>query len=136
MSLLAMIRTETFLRRILILDGATCIAMGAALVLGSSALSDLLAIDSLVLRGAGAVLLPFAAFVLWTATRAEVPGWAVWAIIGLNLLWTVESFVGLAAGWLAPNALGVAFVIAQAVAVAVIAELEMIAVRRPAQRTA
>lgn len=136
MSLLAMIRTETFLRRLLAFDAVTCVAMGAALVLGAPVLGDLLAIDPLILRGAGAVLLPFAAFVLWTATRASVPGWAVWAIIGLNLLWTIESLVGLAAGWLAPNALGVAFVIAQAVAVAVIAELEMIAVRRPAVRAA
>ncbi|MDH7795532.1 MULTISPECIES: hypothetical protein [unclassified Beijerinckia] len=135
-NLISMIRSETFLRRILVLDGATCVVMGAALLLGAEALSELLAIDGLVLRGAGAVLQPFAAFVFWTASRSAVPAWAVWTIVGLNLLWAVESVASLAVGWLAPNALGVTFVVAQAVAVAVIAELEMMAIRRPAQRTA
>jgi len=135
-NLLSVIRSETFLRRILVLDGATCVIMGAALLLGASALSELLAIDGMVLRGAGAVLLPFAAFVFWTASRSAVPTWAVWTIVALNLLWTAESLVMLVAGWLTPNALGVAFVVAQALAVAVIAELEMMAVRRPIQRAA
>ncbi|OJY06078.1 MAG: hypothetical protein BGP04_11620 [Rhizobiales bacterium 62-17] len=131
-----MIRSDAFLRRILVLDGAVSLVSGLAMLLGAPVLAGLTAIDPAVLRGAGAILLPFAAFVLWTATRSTVPVWAVWTIIGINVLWTIESFVSLATGWLAPNALGTAVVVVQAVAVAVLAELEMMAVRRPAQRVA
>ena len=135
-NLVSIIRTEAFLRRILVLDGAVSLVSGAAMLLGAQVLTSLTAIDPAVLRGAGAILLPFAALVLWTASRNTVPVWAVWTIIGINVLWTAESVVSLATGWLAPNALGTAVVIVQAVAVAILAELEMIAVRRPAQRAA
>jgi hypothetical protein len=54
----------------------------------------------------------------------------VQAIIALNLLWVVGSMGLLMGGWVAPTALGTAFVIAQAVAVGVFAELQFIGLRR------
>jgi hypothetical protein len=59
----------------------------------------------------------------------------VQAIIALNLLWVVGSMGLLMGGWVAPTALGTAFVIAQAVVVGVFAELQFVGLRR-AQATA
>jgi hypothetical protein len=50
----------------------------------------------------------------------------------LNALWAVESVLALAFGWLEPNELGQTLLIAQAAAVAAIAELQVVGVRRAA----
>jgi hypothetical protein len=54
----------------------------------------------------------------------------VWVVIIANALWVVDSLWLLVSGWVSPTALGVAFVLAQAAAVAVLTELEYIALRR------
>ena len=54
----------------------------------------------------------------------------VWSIIGLNVVWVIDSVLILATGWVEPNALGYAVVIAQALAVGVFAELEYVGLRR------
>jgi len=79
---------------------------------------------------AGLALLPFAAFVAWLATRERVSGAAVWAVIAINAAWVVESLWLAAAGPVALNTLGQGFVVAQALAVAVFAELEFFGLRR------
>ena len=50
-------------------------------------------------------------------------------MIGINALWVAESVAILALGWVAPNALGVAFVLAQALIVAVFAGLQAVGLR-------
>jgi len=45
-------------------------------------------------------------------------------VIVLNALWVVQSCALLLTDWVAPNAYGYAFVLAQAVATAVLAEFE------------
>jgi hypothetical protein len=52
-------------------------------------------------------------------------------VIGCNALWTAASFALLASGAVAPNALGVAFVVGQALAVAGLGGLQYLALRRP-----
>ena len=83
-----------------------------------------------LLRDAGLLLAPFAAVVGWLASRPEPSRPAVWAVIGLNLAWLAESLLMLATGWVAPNALGTAFVIAQALFVLGLAEAEYVGLRR------
>ncbi len=51
-------------------------------------------------------------------------------VIVFNLAWTVDSAVVLAAGWFPLTALGVAFVLAQAAAVAIIAAAQFYALKR------
>lgn len=124
------ISASTFLRRVLALDAGLSATMGILMVLAVTPLSSLLGLPSSLLTGAGLSLLPFAAFVGWLATRETPPRLGVWVVILINLLWTVDSFVLLASGWVEPTLLGKAFVIFQAVVVAVLAELEFIGVRR------
>ncbi|HEY8518521.1 MAG TPA: hypothetical protein VIN61_00455 [Gammaproteobacteria bacterium] len=121
---------DKLLRYVLAFDAVTCLLMGSAVLLAGNALGDLLAIPPIVLRAAGAALLVFAAGVGHAARRAQPYGAGVIAVIVLNGLWAVESLLALWAGWLEPNALGTAFVVAQAIAVAVIAELQFIGMRR------
>jgi hypothetical protein len=85
-----------------------------------------------LLSEAGLVLLPFAAFVAYIASRPTPARFAVWAIIAVNVIWVVDSIVLLFTGWVAPNALGYAFVIAQAAAVGVFAELEYVGLKKSA----
>jgi hypothetical protein len=122
-----------FLRRVLLFDAATCLITGTVMLTASGTVERLLAIPAPVSRVLAVVLLVFGAAVAWVATRRELPGstvWAVWAIVAMNALWAVESVLALAFGWLEPNSPGRAFIIAQAVVVAVIAELQFIGLRR------
>ena len=118
-----------FLRRILMLDGASCLAMGALLALGAAPLGRLFSLDRGLVGGAGLALLPVGLFILWLGSRRSVHPVLIWAVIAGNLLWTAESFVtiGQAEG-ITP--LGTAFVAAQAAFVAGLSLLEWIGLRR------
>ena len=111
-------------------DAVASGATGALMLFGAGPLAGLLGLPEPLLRAAGLALLPFAAFVGWLATRERPSRPLVWAVVVVNLLWVVDSAALLLSGWVAPTALGYAFVIAQAVAVAVLAELQVIAQRR------
>ncbi len=83
--------------------------------------------------GAGLVLLPCAALLAWFASRETLARWAVHLVVGVNLLWIGDSVAILLMGWFAPSALGIAFVLAQALAVAIVTELEIIGLKRSAE---
>jgi hypothetical protein len=73
---------------------------------------------------AGLSLFPIAAFITLVASRT--PSWplGVWLVILGNAGWVLASVWLLAGGAIRPNALGVAFVLVQAVAVALLTSLE------------
>lgn len=126
------VHSSRFLRNALALDAAACAATGLLLAFGANALSGLLGFPASFLTGAGIVLLPSAALLAWFAGRETLPRLAVYAVIGVNILWVADSLLILVAGWFAPTGLGLAFVLAQAAAVAVITELEVIGLKRSA----
>ena len=118
-----------FLKRVLLMDAASCLAMGALLLVASGALSGMFGIDGRVLQLAGAILVPTGLFIAWTALRVPIAPVLVALIIIGNILWVAESFVvlGQTPG---ATAIGQAFVIAQAVAVAGLAALETLGILR------
>lgn len=120
----------TFLRRVLFLDAATCLAAGLLMLLGAGLLSGLLGLPEMLLRYAGLSLLPFAGFLLYLGGRVQPPRGGVWLVIALNALWVLDSVLLLVLGGFMPTTLGYAFVLAQAAAVAVLAELEYVGLRR------
>jgi len=124
------------LRAVLAFDAVTCLLMGSALLLAGSVLGELLAISPIVLRAAGAVLLLFAAGVGHLARRTVPSSAGVITVIVLNAIWAIESLLALWTGWLEPNTLGTAFVVAQAIAVAAIAEAQFVGMRRARAGTA
>lgn len=127
---MAYIQSSSFLRNVLALDAAACAATGLLLSLGAGALAGLLGLPTEFLRGAGLVLLPCAAALAFLASRVRLPRLAVYAVIGINILWVADSILVLVAGWFQPTALGIAFVLAQAAVVAVVTELEVIGLKK------
>ena len=121
------------LRNILKADAVTSLACGIVMCFGAAALSPVLGLPEVLLREAGLLLFPFAALVFWSATRERIPRPLVWIVVLSNALWAFDSILLLLSSWVAPTALGQAFVLAQAVAVALFAELEFFALRRTAQ---
>jgi hypothetical protein len=123
-------QSSTFLRRVLLVDALSCLAMGAGMLSFTGVLAEVLGLPAQLLTQAGAVLLPFAVFVGFLSSRERPSRVAVWIVIALNALWVVDSFVLLFSDAVAPNLPGQVFVIGQAAAVAVLAGLEYIGMRR------
>ena len=120
----------TLLRNLKVLlgvDAAVCLAGAVGLVVAAGVLAPATGLPEGLLRGAGLVLLPWAAFLAWCASRAEPPRRAVLAVVVLNLVWAVDSVLLLALGWVAPNGAGVALVLVQAAMGGGIAVLQWLA---------
>ena len=127
---MSMLQSSSLLRSALGIDAAACAATGLLLAVAAGPLAGPLGFPAGFLRGTGLGLLPFAALLAWLAGRETLPRLAVPAVIGLNLLWIAGSIAILLAGWFQPSGLGIAFVLAQAGAVAVITELEVVGLKR------
>ena len=124
------IQSPSFLRRVLVADAFTCVATGMLMLLGAGFLGSVLGLPGALLRGAGLALLPIAGFIAYAGTRAQLSRSMVWTVIAGNVLWVLGSIALLLSGWVAPTTAGQAFIVVQAVAVAVLAELEYFGVRR------
>ena len=107
---------------ILAADAVTCAAMGALLVGTTEMVAGLTGLPVQLLHYVGSSLFPIAAFMAAAARFGAVWPAAPWLAVAGNLLWVLAS-IGLLF-WIAPNALGVSFVLVQAAAVALLAWLE------------
>ncbi|MEQ8450245.1 MAG: hypothetical protein RIB97_11220 [Nitratireductor sp.] len=125
-----------FLRNALYLDAAVSGAAGLLMAGGAGLLSPLLGLPQPLLLWAGLVLIPFVAMLVFTARKERVPRLLMIDIVALNALWVAASFGMLVAGLVEPNLLGVAFIAAQALAVAGFAELQAAALRAAAAQGA
>jgi hypothetical protein len=97
---------------------------------GSTLLAQFLGMQPELLHYAGISLLPFTAFLVYMTSRERLSSAAVWTVIVLNALWTIDSFLIIATGWVTPNELGHVFVGAQASGVAIFAGLEYVALKK------
>jgi hypothetical protein len=124
------------LRTVLKLDALLSAVAGVVTVLGAAELAALTGLPVQLLVLAGLALLPFAGYVLWVASRAQVPAAAVWAVIAVNVLWAVESaFIAFGSSY-ALTALGVGYALFNAAYCLVFADLEYVALKRSARATA
>jgi hypothetical protein len=121
-----------FLRTVLLADAATCVATGLLMTAGSGLLAGLTHLPAALLMSAGLSLFPIAAVIAFVAMRPATWPLGVWLVIVGNVGWVIASLYLLVPGTIAPNALGYAFLIVQAVAVAVLTELEIMGIRRAA----
>jgi hypothetical protein len=120
---------HSFLRNALLIDAAASGATGLLMIAGAGLLEGLLGLPAALLRGAGLVLVPYVAFVVWAGTRREIAAGAVWAIIVANAGWAIAS-VFLLIGTLTPTLLGYVFVIGQALVVALLGEVQCVGLKR------
>ncbi len=126
----SMTHPSTLLRRALQADAVVSGAMALLLSLAAGTLSRLLALPQPLLLETGLFLIGYAALVGWLGTRNVLPRALVLIVIGGNALWTLASVALLLSGAVAPNALGIAFVLIQATAVGIFAELQFIGLKR------
>ncbi len=127
-----LIPSSPLLRTALLGDAAASGGMGLLLTAAAHPLASLLALPEPLLRGAGLVLLPYAGLVAWLGVRPRLPRWMVRGVVGVNLLWALDSLLLLALGLAAPNGLGTAFVLLQAAVVLGFALLQWAGLRRGA----
>jgi hypothetical protein len=104
--------------------------LGLLLLTLSSPIAAMLALPVELLRTAALVLLPFAAFVAFVASRSSPSRKAVWTIVALNALWIADSVLLLFSGSVQTNIFGQAFIVMQAIFVLVITELEYVGLKR------
>lgn len=129
----------SFLRLALRLDAVATAAVGALMLLAAGVVVGdgrpfvtLLGMPITLLVSVGVFLVVYAAFV-WIAgsRRVSVPGARV--AVAINAVYAVGCVVVVAAGWFSLTALGIAFVLAQAAAVALFAALQFVGLRRSRQ---
>jgi hypothetical protein len=130
------IAVTPFLRNVLHADALISGAAGLLMMLGAPVLSPLLELPAELLFWAGLALVPFVAMLVVIARRAAVSKLVMIDIIAINALWVIGSFALLVSGIVQPNLLGIAFVAAQALTVAVFAELQFVGIRRTAPAAA
>ena len=118
------------LRRTLQVDAAVCGLSALLLIALAGAVAEPLGLSSTLLRGAGLVLVPCMVALAFVGTSATISRVAVRAIVALNLTWAAAGIVLLLSGEIAPTSLGEVFVVAQAILVAGVADLELIGLRR------
>jgi hypothetical protein len=116
------------LQNVPLLAAATCVGAGALMAFGSNFVASLTALPAPLLFWAGLILFPVAAMIIYAGVQAIPPRPLVWLIILGNIGWVAAS-LGVFA-FIAPNALGIIFILAQAAAVAVLALLEHSALQR------
>ena len=116
------------LRTILMADGVVSGVAGLAMALGAQTLGPLTGLPEALLQTAGVALAPWTVALIWLARSRTIPRPGVMAVIAVNIGWVLASVAVLFVS--PPTAFGYAFVIAQAVAVGVFAELQIIALRR------
>lgn len=124
------------LRSALLLDAIASGATALLMLVGGGLLAGLLGLPVDLLRGAGLVLVPYVAMVVIIGARPDISRSAVWLVIGANAVWAIASFALMFSGWIAPTALGYAFIAAQAIAVAWLGELQYVGLRRKEIATA
>jgi hypothetical protein len=118
------------LRQALLADAATSAACGLLMTLAAGPMSGTLGLPEMLLRIAGIVLLPYAAFIGWLGLREQIQKPVAWAVVIGNAIWAADSFLLLASGWVEPTRAGYAFVIVQALAVLMYAEFQYVGLRR------
>lgn len=127
---MSIFESPRFLRNVLLVDAASCMATGALQVALTQPLSDLSNLPEPLLLATGWFLLAYAALAAFVATRSAIPRGFVWLFVAGNFAWAAACAVLLIARPVAPSLLGHAWILAQAVTVVVLAELQWMGLRR------
>lgn len=118
------------LRLALLADAGASGATAALLVAGAGLLEPLLGLPVALMREAGMLLVPYVILVVFVASRRSAAVTVVNAIIVINAAWTAASLLLLASDWVNPSMLGIAFVLAQALAVGAFAVIQYACLRQ------
>jgi hypothetical protein len=126
---MTILTSPRFLRTVLWADAASAACCAVLQLAGAALLAPLLGLSSTLLLASGLALLPFVAASLWLARRDPHPRAGVQALALANAAWAAGCLALLFTGG-AGTVLGQLYLLVQAVAVAVLAELQWFGVRR------
>ncbi len=121
-----------FLRNALLADAFVSGAAAFVMAAGAGVLAPLTGLPAPLMFWAGLALIPFVVLLAVVARRESVSRLVLIDIIAINALWVAASFGILLMGAVSPNLLGHVFVGAQALTVALFAELQFVGLRRSA----
>jgi len=110
-------------------DAAVTGAFGVLIGVASPLLDGWLSVDAALLLALGVVLIGYALVLELVIARRPTRA-LVWEVIMLNTLWVIASVVAVVTDALTLTTLGTVFVLVQAAAVALIADLQFLALRR------
>ena len=136
MSSTSFMSSPNFLRNVLRADALSCVACGLLQVVFTGQMAQLLGLPPALLAYTGEFLLVYAAAVAFVSMRDPLPRPLVWLLLAGNLGWAIACALLLLSGRVAPSMLGTAYVVVQALTVAVLAELQFFGLRRSAPRPA
>lgn len=122
--------TGAGLRPLLLLDAVGSGASAGLVLVATGWLSSHLGLSATLLRGVGVILIPFVALLLVAASSGAARRPLIGIVLAFNVVWVVASIGLLVFGRVSLTALGVAVVIAQAAAVAVVAWFQYAAIHR------
>lgn len=120
-----------FLSMVLRLDAAASGALGVLLLAAGWAVDDLLGLPVALTAPIGGFLVVWAGVIAALGIRRTFAAGAIRAVVAVNAAWVVASLALAVTGDL--TGLGIAFVIAQAAAVALFAELQITGLRKARQ---
>jgi hypothetical protein len=123
-----------FLRSVLRVDASSCLLFGVALFALAAPLSDSLGASVGELRGLGISLLLSAAFMAFASQNVPALRWPVWVVVLGNASWVLGSALIVIREFSQLSALSSAGIVAQALLVALIAELEFTGLRKISSR--
>ena len=128
--------SPNFLRNVLRVDALSCIACGVLQVAFPAAMARLLNLPEGLVAYTGEFLLVYAAVVAFVSTRNSFPRGVIWVLVAGNVSWALACELLLVSGRVSPSMPGVAYVVMQALTVAVLAELQYFGLRRTTPRPA
>ena len=121
----------SLLRLALMTDAAASGTMGVLLAAAADPLAAWFGMPVPLLREVGLLLIPYAGLLVYLASKNVTPRLPAQIVVAGNVLWVVLGSVALlVSGLVAPTALGTAFVIAQTLIVAILAELQVMGLKR------
>jgi hypothetical protein len=120
----------SLLRLALLADAVASGAMGIVLAAAAEPLARGFGLPLALLREVGLLLIPYAALLVFLARKETTPRLPAQIVVAGNGVWVIGSIALLISSLVAPSALGTAFVIAQALIVAILAELQVMGLKR------
>lgn len=129
---MSLFSSPQFLRNVVRADAASGLASALLHLALAGTLAPLLGLPQALVVGSGLALLGYVALSAYVATRDPMPRPLVWALIIGNFAWVLGCVYVLCSAAFTPSLLGQVYVGVQALAVAVLAELEWTGLRRQA----
>lgn len=121
--------SHNFLHYVLWADAISCLACGALQIIFTRFLSQHLGLPLFLLADTGFFLLVYGIVVAFLALRARVPAALIWPLIVGNVTWGVAAAVTVLEGDMQVTVLGKGYIIAQALTVLILAQLQYLCVR-------